>query len=66
MSRAGGGAAFCGAENSIGDGVLESTERRPVNCVDNQGNSGAMGSETAEDACFAAVGMDEGGAVRAK
>ena len=61
-----GGALFGGAEERVGQAPLKRTERRAVNGVDDDRHAGAGRGEAAEDAGFAAVGVDEVGPPRAE
>src|SRR2546423_685267 len=59
MSRVTGGELFGGAENEIGQRSLKGTEGGAMDVVDDHGNPGAMGGDTAENSGFSAVGMDD-------
>ena len=59
MSGAPGGVTLRGTKQRVGGPTLEGAERRAVNCVENDRNPGAGSSQPAQDARFAAVGVDQ-------
>ena len=61
-----GGALFGGAEDRVGQPPLKRAERRAVNGVENDRHTSTRRGETAEDAGFAAVGVNEVGPARAE
>jgi hypothetical protein len=54
-----GGQAFGREEECIGERVLEGAERRAMDGVDDDGDTSAAGGESADEAGFSAVGMDD-------
>lgn len=62
----GAGEAFGGAKGGVGGGALKGAERGAVDGVENDGDAGSAGGKSAEEAGFAAVGVDDIGLIAAQ